>query len=223
VLTMLTASCRGVRTLTAELGLSGRAGRERLRGRVIAGFERPSAMRLEGVGPFGRVGFMLATRGDGAVLVLPQDERFLRGARPEEILEAIVGVRLAPADLLAVLTGCVVPAPTSRSGRTHGTGVASITLDDGATLFATQTSGQWRLRAARRDGWTIEYPPSQGTFPAAVRLWSTQPPVDLTATIGQVEANQAIDAAAFRVDVPSGYSSITLDELRAAGPLRGDN
>ena len=223
VLTALTASCRGVRTMEAVLGLSGRAGKERLGGQVRAGFERPASMRLEGVGPFGRVGFILAARDTEAVLVLPQAEGFLRGARPEEMLGALVGVTLAPADLLAIVTGCVVPAPKSVSGRTHGNGWVSIALDGGATVFAVQTGAQWRLRAARRDGWTIEYPPSQGTFPASVRLLSTDPPVDLTATLGQVQANQDINAAAFRVEVPRGYSSITVDELREAGPLRAND
>ena len=223
VLATLTASCRGVRTMEALLRLSGRAGAEGLSGQVRAGFERPAAMRLEGVGPFGRVGFILATRSDDAVLVLPQAERFLRGARPEAILEALVGVSLAPADLLAVLSGCVVPAPKSVSGRTHGNRWVSITLDGGTTIYASQDAGRWVLRAARRDGWTIEYGAGPGTFPASVRLRSMEPPVDLTAAVSQVEANQDINAAAFRVDVPSGYSSITLGELREAGPLRAND
>src|SRR5918999_781856 len=42
------AACTGVRTLTAELSLSGRAGGRTLRGRAIVGFERPASIRLEG-------------------------------------------------------------------------------------------------------------------------------------------------------------------------------
>src|SRR6202011_513623 len=53
-----TASCRDVRTLTADLSLSGSAGRQRLRGHVIAGFA-PGALRLEGVAPFGGPVFIL--------------------------------------------------------------------------------------------------------------------------------------------------------------------
>src|SRR5688572_22199385 len=47
--TKVASACSGVRTLTTVIGLSGQAGNERLRGRVIAGFERPSSMRLEAV------------------------------------------------------------------------------------------------------------------------------------------------------------------------------
>src|SRR5687767_5278517 len=42
----LSTACQSARTLTAVLGLSGRAGTQRLRGRLIAGFERPASMRL---------------------------------------------------------------------------------------------------------------------------------------------------------------------------------
>src|SRR5204862_4453866 len=67
-------SCRGIRTLTAELGLSGRAGTQRLRGRVLAGFTREGSMRLEGLAPFGPPAFVLAARPDQAVLWLPRDQ-----------------------------------------------------------------------------------------------------------------------------------------------------
>src|SRR3954469_6005713 len=129
----LSRACSGIRTLTAELSLSGRAGDQKLRGRVHAGFERPASMRLEGVAPFGPPAFILVARGADATLLLPRDERVVRGARPDEILGALTGVSLAPADLQAILTGCVVPAPRAIGGRLHGNGWASIDLDGGAT------------------------------------------------------------------------------------------
>ena len=106
-----TAACAGVRTLTAELSLSGRAGGRTLRGRAIAGFERPGSLRLEGVAPFGAPGFILAGGGDGATLLLPRDNLVLRNGRAEEILGALTGVGLAPAELQAILTGCVASMP----------------------------------------------------------------------------------------------------------------
>jgi hypothetical protein len=115
----VSSACAGVRTLTAELSLSGRAGGQALRGRAIAGFERPDAMRLEGVAPFGPPAFILAARGDTATLLLPRDNRVLRAARAEDILGALTGVALAPADLQAILTGCVTSMPGALGGRLH--------------------------------------------------------------------------------------------------------
>jgi hypothetical protein len=180
-------------------------------------------MRLEGVAPFGAPVFVLVTRGDTATLLLPREQRVVRGARAEEILGALTGVALAPADLLAILTGCVVPSPQIVSGRVHGNGVGSLDLEGGATLFVRRSGAAWLPVAARRDGWTIEYPSMGGTFPAAVRLRSEggAVAVDMTATLGQVETNTGLAAEAFELDIPAGATPLTLDELRDAGPLRG--
>ena len=214
----IAAACTSVRTVTAEIGMSGRAGRQKLRGRVVAGFARPASMRLEGVAPFGPPAFILVARGENATLLLPRDEpRVLRGAPPEDILGALTGGALAPADLQAILTGCVVPAPQPVDARRHANGWASIELFGGSTLYL-QPAGQngWVLRAAKRDGWQIEYPAWSGNFPQTVRLQSTQPNVnvDLTATLSQVETNKDLEEAAFAVTVPPGAAPITLDDLR---------
>lgn len=216
-------ACANVRSLTAELRLSGRTGDRRVRGRLVAGFERPASMRLEGVAPFGPPAFILAARGSEAVLLLPRDRRVVSGEPPEAILGALTGVSLAPADLQALLTGCVVPAPRAVRGRLHGNGWASIELDGGATIYLQREDRTWQLRAARRAGWQIEYDEWQNAFPETVRLRSIAQPadVDLTATVAQLETNQDIDAAAFTVDVPPEASPLTLEELREAGPLRG--
>ena len=221
VQTQVSAACAGVRTLTTELGLSGRAGEQRLRGRVQAGFARPDSMRLEGVAPFGAPAFILVARGNTATLVLPRDSRVLHGARAEEILGALTGVSLAPADLQAILSGCVMPMPRASGGRLHQNGWASIDLEGGATLYLQRQGNTWQLRAARRAGWQIEYPAWQGMFPQVVHLQSDAQAagVDLTATISQLDTNVDLDASAFTVTVPPGTTEITLDELRKTGPL----
>ena len=215
--------CRGLRTFTAELSMAGRAGDDRLRGTVHAGFERPSSMRLEGVAPFGPPAFILASRDEATVLLLPRDARALRGAAPEDVLGALTGVALRPADLMAVLTGCVMPAPNPMAGRVHANGWASIDLEGDARLYLRRVANAWQLRAATRSGWQIEYPVWRGAFPQVVILRSVEraPLVDLRATIAQLEANGVIGRDAFTVDVPASARELTLEELRNAGPLRG--
>jgi hypothetical protein len=213
--------CRNARTLTAEIALSGHAGRTRLRGRVVAGFERPASMRLEGVAPFGPPAFILVARGGEATLLLPRDERVLTGASPADVLGALTGVALGPADLHAVVTGCVVPDPTPTGGRLHANGWASIDLDGGATLYLRRVNGAWQPQAATRQGWDVQYSMWQGDFPRGVVLRSMAGlDVELSAGIGQLEANVPIEASAFTVSVPAGTRPLTLDELRDAGPLR---
>ena len=180
-------------------------------------------MRLEGVAPFGPPAFILVSRAESATLLLPRDEpRVLRGAPPEDILGALTGVALGPADLQAILTGCIVPSPQPVSARQHVNGWASIDLSGGTTLYLQPAAqNMWTLRAATRAGWRIEYPSWSGGFPQTVRLQSTQTDVnvDLTATLSQIETNKDLEGAAFTVDIPSDADPITLDDLRASGPL----
>jgi hypothetical protein len=217
----ISKACASVRTLTAELALSGRAGRQRLSGRALVGFEAPDSLRLEGIAPFGPPAFILAARKDAALLLLPRDDRVLRGAGAGDILGALTGVALAPGDLQAILTGCLVPSPRAASGAQHGADWRSIALEGGAVAYLRRTGAGWQLRAGRRAGWQIEYSAWQGSFPRAVRLRADDGTVDVTAQLSQLETNVPIDAAAFTIDVPKDAIPITLGELREAGPLRG--
>ena len=218
----VTSACSGVRTLTAELALSGRAGGRGVRGRAIVGFARPDSMRLEGVAPFGPPAFILTAEGGTGTLLLPRDNRVLAAARPEEILGALAGVALTPADVRAILTGCVTPVPGTTGGRLHENGWASVQAAGGATLYLERAGAAWQVRAARRPGWDIEYSGWRGSFPAAVRLRSLTEAldVDLTVSVSQLETNVALDAAAFEVGVPADALPLTIEELRRAGPLR---
>lgn len=227
----LSSTCAGVRTLEMEIGLSGRAGDQALRGRVLAAFERPSSMHLQGPALFGGPIFLLWARDGSATLLLTREERIVRNAAPEAILGALTGVALSPADLQAVFTGCVVPAPRAIGGRLHSGGFASIDVESAdqgsqrrtATLYLSRNGSQWQLRAAKRDRWQFEYTSGPGSFPQSVKLISTNPDVrvGLTAALSQVEANQDIDPKAFVVEEPKNVMPMTLEELRQAGPLRG--
>lgn len=222
----LAGPCLGVKTMTAELALSGRAAGTRLRGRVQAGFA-PGSMRLEGVAPFGQPVFILASTASNATLLLPRDERVLRVADAAEILDALVGLRLQSDALMAVLTGCVMTGvPTSATSHgmanRHG-GFTRFAFPDGA-VFADVRGGRQRIVAAQVGSFLVEYPegPMASTWPARVRISRDLPGgqgVDLTIGISQVETNTTLPAEAFTVDVPPGALPISLAQLRASGPL----
>jgi hypothetical protein len=188
-------------------------------------------MHLAMVAPFGGPVFILAAQNGRGSLLLPRDSRVLRNAPPSAILEALTGVALEPDDLQAVLTGCVLPAPRATAGRLHAGGIASIDIESTgepgaprtATVFLKRSGSQWQLRAARRDRWQFDYIYGTGSFPQRVSLISTNPDVrvNIGAALSQVETNQDISPAAFTIDEPKDLMPMTLEELRQAGPLRG--
>jgi len=217
------AGCRGVRTLQAELAVSGRSGRDKLRGRVIAGFERPSAMRLEAVAPFGPPAFILVSRAGMATLLLPRDNRLLADAAPASVIEALTGVSVTPDDLLAILSGCGTIRTEAVAVRTYAGGWAAVDMADGATAYLRRQPRGWRVVAGVRGRLGVEYAEGAGAGPAIVRLRVTDEhggiTTDLTIRLSQVETNRSIDPAAFSLRIPDAAVPLTLDELRRTGPL----
>lgn len=208
--------CRSARTLVAELGLSGRAGDTRLRGRINAGLAAPADIRLEGVA-FGRPVFILAARGGDATLLIPRDNRVVRNEPPEAIVEALTGVALAPADLLAAVAGCGLGAGMPSNGRTFNDEWAAVDVGEGLT-YLRRVNGRWRVGAAVRGRLTVLYADFAGGLASTVHM-RTGAVADITLRVSQLEINTAIDAKAFEVEVPADAVRLTIDELRRAGPL----
>lgn len=228
-----TRACAGARSFTAEVAVSGRAAGARVRGRLLAGLERPGRVRLEGVAPFGAPVFVLAARDNRAVLLLSREHRVVDGESVADVLEALTGLRRDADDLLGLLTGCVVGAPRPEAWSRNAAGWGSVALGSSLTAYVRMEGGVWRLVAAAQNGdgapgraWSVEYGEFVSGFPARVRLREragaadeAEPDTDLTLRISQREVNVPIVPAAFDVAVPPDARPMTLDELRSRGPL----
>jgi hypothetical protein len=219
LLAQATAGCAGVRTLTAELALSGRVNGQRIRGRVLAGLSEPARMRLEGVAPFGPPGFIVVATDASATLLLPRDERVLTGEPPDAVVEALAGVRLDADELRGVLAGCGgLPRPAVRGERVGDWLV--LTLADDRRLFFRDDL----LVAAVSSELRVDYADfASGT---ARRLRVSSPVgadggrrVDLVVAVNQLQTNVPLGDDAFKVEVPIAATPLTLEELRQAGPL----
>jgi len=228
ILSQATAACGSIRTLTAEVAVSGSAGRRRVSGRLLVGVAVPASARLEAVAPFGPPMFIFVAGGDDATLLLPRDDRVLEHGPPDAVLEAVTGAPLGAADLRALLTGCALPAAEA-DGRRVGEDWRVVGRSTGDEIFLRRVDRVWRLVAAtRRRGsrvWREEYRDHVNGLPRALRLVSLDASggagttFDLRLALSQVEANVTLDEAVFRVQIPGAARAITLDELRQSGPL----
>lgn len=220
------ASCRGIRTLSVSLGLSGRAGDTPLRGRIDAGFASPGQIRLEGSPPmaFGRPLFILVGRQSDATLLLPRDKRVLTDARAEAIIERLAGVALSADELRAVVSGCGFGFVEPQEGRSYGDGWMAVTGAEG-TSWLRNRDGEWRLNAAVREPLEIRYEAFASQFPARIRIRTTPssagPRADIVLKVADVDANIELGPEVFRVEIPDDAAPITLEELSRA-LSRGD-
>ena len=215
--------CNNVLAFAAELNLSGSVGRQRLRGRVLAGLV-PDAVRLEAVAPFGSPPFILVAEEPRGTLLLLRDRRILRDTPPAEILNALIGVPLGPNDLRAVLTGCVkADLEGVKSARTIGPDWMVIDLVSGGVLYLRRQPPGWQAVAGQYAGLEIEYLRFAEGYPAQIQIRSAPgrpAEVNLTVQLSQVEVDGDLPRdRLLAVTVPPGLSQITLQELHDAGPL----
>ena len=222
------APCRDLRSLTADIKLSGRVDGRRVRGTLQVGLTRDGGVRIEAVAPFGAPIFTIAGRADAGTLWLPRSQEVVHAA-PAEILEALTGVALPPSGLFEIVTAC--PAADDavvKAERFTNPVLARVSLRSGAEVWWRPDVAPLHPLGARRPGALVEYLAFAGDRPQTVRLAATPGTAgtpgasraDLSLALQQVETNAALGDEAFAVAVPDGAKVLTLSELRQAGVLR---
>jgi hypothetical protein len=215
-----TAACKGFRSIEGELSLSGRAGNERVRGRILTGLETGGAVRLEAVAPFGAPFFVLAGRAERATLVLPREHRVLKDTGVADVLERLTGLTLGADDLRLIVSGCLVDRAEPADGRQWSGGWRAVTIGPERVAYLRIVNGQPVLTAADYGPWHVDYSAHAGGFPRVVRVRRAgDQAIDVTARIEQLQVNTQINPRAWTVDVPSDADPMTLDELRSIAPL----
>lgn len=215
-----TAACKGFRSIEGELTLSGRAGSERVRGRIVTGLESGGAVRLEAVAPFGAPFFILAGRNERATLLLPREHRVLRDTGVAEVLERITGLAFGADDLRLILSGCLSDQAAPSDGRQWGGGWKAVTIGPDRVAYLRMQNGQPIVTAADYGAWHVDYSGHAAGFPRIVRVRRTgDAAIDITARVEQLEVNTSINPRAWLVEVPSDADPMTLEELRSIAPL----
>jgi hypothetical protein len=128
---------RAVRSYSAELRVSLKGSSLRGRARVIVAFARPDALRVEVPGPAG-ARLVAVARGTTLTAVFPAERAVFRAAASAASFDALLGIALAPEEMIDLLVG--VHSPRLRSyeakwGRTVPREIEA-TLPDGSRLRA---------------------------------------------------------------------------------------
>jgi hypothetical protein len=221
--TQATSSCRGVKTITASMAMSGKAGTTKLRGGIDAGFEAPARARLEGRAPFGKPVFILVADSGRGTLVLPREDRVLQDAAPDQIVEALAGVRLGPDALRTAISGCGLSTGEPSGGSAFSNGWSAVSFANGTT-YLRQFGGAWQVVASTSGPVTVTYADYGAGRPSTVRLRAEsqgRTSADLTLRLSDVSINTTLDPKTFAAELPEHPVPLTLEELRRAGPLGG--
>jgi hypothetical protein len=220
-----TESCRAISTMTLEAAVRGSVAGQRTRATLLGGLAAPASVRLEAYA-FSRPIFTLVATGSDATLLLQQDGRVLPRAPAGDVLEALTGIPLYPADLKAALTGCAEAVAADSGERLDANWRRIVRGTTSYHLARRNESSPWQLVAVqRRDGnlaWRIEYKDIVGGVPREVRFVSDdRKRFDLRLRMADVDINPSLASDAFEVNIRPGLPPITLEELRRGGPFGG--
>ncbi len=218
-----TSACAGLRTLTTEIGLSGRAGGERVRGRLHVGLAGPGALRIEAVAPFGAPVFILVSAQDRATLLFPRENQVLAAESVGAVLARLTGLDLTADELRLILSGCVMTDAADLQGRAWGDEWKAVSVGTDRTVYLRRQREIWQVTAAEYGRWRIDYSNYLNSRPRTVRIRAVDAAeaVDLTAHLEQLQVNVDLPPTAFLVDVPANAERLTLLDLRSVAVLRG--
>jgi len=212
--TELSRSCQSVTSARAELRVSGRIAGQRVPG-LTTGLAVDAGRLAIDARLSGRRVFSLAGDLSDVVLLRHLDARVARGSAVD-LVDALVGVPLTPARLLALLSGCVAVDATVTAADRIGAHARLHTPD--STIYLAERDGRWRLVAAEFGDVVADYRRLEDGWPREVELRRT-PDVTLMLRVIEFERNSQLPSAVFQVQVPASFVEIPLDELRRDGPL----
>jgi hypothetical protein len=210
----MTRPCGDISMARVELRVSGRidgSGFPSLTTGVVVDRDRLAMVALAGARPV----FNLAGSSSALVLLNHLERTATRGPAAD-VVDALVGVRLEPARLLALLTGCVSVRPQVTATDRVGS-IARVTTTD-SLVYLAQRDDRWQLAAAEFGDVIADYRRVERGQPREIEL-RRGAAVRLALRVIEFERNPVMASGVFQLPVPAGFADVPLDDLRHYGPL----
>jgi hypothetical protein len=171
--------------------------------KLVVIFRRPSELRVELLGAFGGTRWVAVAGASGIIAYFPGRREYLKEEDTPEVVGRLLGLRLAPEEVMAVLSGVGLPLASLPEAVGERRGALSF-LDHAGHHLEVGADGQ--VDRARASAYRVSYPTrwkSRGRqVPDQVEL--SNDTIRATLTAEDVDVNAPVDPEAFLLDVPSG-------------------
>ena len=212
--------CADVNGWTAEMAIAGAIDGRHVRSRLLAAFS-PPIVRLESFTRPGDRSFIFVSQGDRAVVRVAGSQT-LQAADQHDVMQALIGVRMAADFFGRTLAACEFPTG-SPAMRMIGSQWARFPLAGGSVYVHRANAAEpWRLVTIFYPGetldwsWRIDYHDVSNGFPLRAHLITADRRVDLQFRLTQVDTMflHRRDDARFQVDTPSNPQPLQPKQLR---------
>lgn len=204
-------SAQSVSRYQAMVDVRGRGPEGGFRATQVLVFERPDRIRVELLGAFGATRWIAVASSHDITVVFPGRDEFLREERVEDVVGALMGVRLRPREVIAILTGTGFPLEShdpvfaSRRG-------ARLEVDLGGSFLELERG---QVRRARDPRYEVRYPEDwreQGRqVPYHIDI-STET-LEARLRLETIDVNIPLHPEAFEVRLPEEGTRLRLEEI----------
>jgi hypothetical protein len=205
ILSALRSQENGTRRAQGIVGARGRGPEGGFDARLVLIFERPSRLRVELLGVLGGARWS-AVASDGRIEVyFPGGKRYLDEPNVSDVVERLLGLRLEPREVMAILAGVGLPleeVTVVRGGRRGASSFLSIGEDPAETL---EVSSDGQVVRAATSRYRVSYPTPwkrRGRqTPDEVVIENDE--IRTTLTTDDLDVNVPLDPEAFELEIPA--------------------
>ena len=158
------------------------------------------------------------TDGGEITVLFPRSREYLQESAVEDVVSALLGIRLRPEEVMAILAGSGLPLGEANPARAERVGervrvVLSGELPDGPDERVDIERGQVREAVGSR--YRVVYPTDWKqmgrTAPERIELASDQ--IEISLTVEDLDINVRLDPEAFTISIPEGAARLGVAEI----------
>ena len=179
-------------------------------------FERPDRVRVELLATFGSSRWIAVTDGGEITVLFPRSREFLQESAVEDVVSALLGIRLSPEEVMAILAGSGLPLGGANPARAERVGeLARLVLNGEPPINGRVDIEHGQVREAVGSRYRVRYPTDWKqmgrTAPDRIEIASDR--IEVSLTVEDLDINVRLDPEAFAISIPEGAARLGLAEI----------
>ena len=185
-------------------------------------FERPDRVRVELLATFGPSRWIAVTDRGEITVLFPRSREYMRESAVEDVVSALLGIRLRPEEVMAILAGSGLPLGRANPARAERVGERVRVVLSGEPpdspdprLDERVDIERGQVHEAVGSHYRVVYPTDwkQMGRTAPDRIEITNDQVEASLTVEDLDINVRLDPEAFVISLPAGATRLGVAEI----------
>ena len=211
VVELLERQSQSVQRYQAVIRVRGKGPEGKFRATELMIFERPDRIRVELLATFGASRWIAVASAGEITVLFPRSSEYLEDSAVEDVVGALLGIRLSPGEVMAILAGTGLPITAEKLVRAERRGDrVRLVLEQGRADLAND-----QVLEAEHRGYRVQYPTEwkQAGKPAPDRIEIVTDNIQASLAVFDLDINVRLDPEAFVIVLPEGATRLGLAQI----------